>query len=174
MDDTACPGSDRKFRTRADTTSSNPPSRLGSASDPATTNDTRASETFFRACSMNGSDGSQATTEAGSQRSQMVDVRAPVPHPTSSHVAERIGRSHSTNARASARLQRPMYASYASPATHLSRGAFVTSILRCPFSSSRNDSRTESSASSRVGNASDPASEQPSNDATEPSAAPRR
>ena len=40
---------------------------------------------------MNGPDGSQATTDAGSQRSQMVDVSAPVPHPTSSQLAEGFG-----------------------------------------------------------------------------------
>jgi hypothetical protein len=81
---TACPGSGRKFRTSPETIASNPPSRLGRASVPAMTNDARASERLFRACSMNGADVSQAMTDAGSQRLQMVDMSAPVPHPTSS------------------------------------------------------------------------------------------
>lgn len=58
----------------------------------------------------------------------IVCVRAPVPHPTSSQWAEGFGRSHSTNARASGRLQRPMYASDASPANHLSSDAFIVSF----------------------------------------------
>src|SRR6185295_15700221 len=81
---------------------------------------------------MNDSDGSQATTEAGSQSSQMADVSAPVPQPTSSQLAEGCGCSHSTNNRARGRLQRPMYASYASPVTHLSPGAFLTSTPYSP------------------------------------------
>jgi hypothetical protein len=39
---------------------------------------------------MNGRDGSQAMTDAGSARSQIADVSAPVPHPTSSQWAARI------------------------------------------------------------------------------------
>src|SRR4029453_3784015 len=85
-----------------------------------------------RACAMNGSDGSQATTDAGSQTSQMADVSAPAPQPPSSQLAAGVGCSHSTKPRATSRLQRPMYASYASPATHLSPGAFVMSTLWCP------------------------------------------
>src|SRR6187399_3303085 len=80
---------------------------------------------------MNGADGSQATIDAGSPRSQIADVSAPVPHPTSSQLMEGLGASHSTNARASGRLQRPMYASYASPASHRSAPVSVTSIP-CP------------------------------------------
>src|SRR5262245_6227258 len=107
--ETVSSGFGRKFRTSPETMTSKPPSRRGRDSAPATTNETRRSERFFRAYSMNGPDGSQATTEAGSQRSQMVEVSAPVPQPTSSQLAEGFGRSHSINSRASGRLQRPMY-----------------------------------------------------------------
>jgi hypothetical protein len=60
---------------------------------------------------MNDGDESHATTEAGEPAAQIIDASAPVPQPTSSQLAERIGRSQSTNDRATRRLHRPMYAS---------------------------------------------------------------
>src|SRR6476619_7525602 len=104
-------GSGRKLKTSPETPMSNPPSRYGSRSAPPTTNVAGAAARLAWACSMNADEGSQATTEAGLQRSQIADVSAPVPQPTSSQFADDEGRNQSMNERARRRLQRPMYAS---------------------------------------------------------------
>src|SRR5262245_1320394 len=77
---------------------------------------------------MNSADGSHAMSELGTQNVQMPLVSDPVPQPTSSQWPAGGGRSQARNSRASCRLHRPMYASYAAPAAHLSPGSRVMSI----------------------------------------------
>ena len=64
-----------------------------------------------RANSICAAPGSTAATRAGAQVFTMRVVNAPVPQPTSSHVAFRGAASQSRNTAPTARLQRPMNSS---------------------------------------------------------------
>src|SRR5262245_16333220 len=108
MTDSARSGSGTKLRTKPETTTSKPPSRVGSPSAEATTYDVRTSGKAFREYSMNSADGSHAMTELGAQNVQMPLVSDPLPHPTSSQWPAGGGRSQAEISRATCRLHGPM------------------------------------------------------------------
>src|SRR5262245_38509042 len=107
----ASSGFGKKFSASREVTLSKPPGRVGSSPIPPTTNETRGSTSRRRAYSMNDSEESHASTDAGLAPAQIASASAPVPHPTSSHLAPGGTHSHDTKRGARMRLQRPMKSS---------------------------------------------------------------
>ena len=74
-------------------------------------------------------EASTLQTSVGVIPAKMFAVSAPVPHPTSSQRPFGGAASHARNSRPTNRLHRPMYGSYASPATQASP---TLGIDKCP------------------------------------------
>src|SRR4051794_17126172 len=63
----------------------------------------------------------------------MVSLSAPLPHPTSSHWLPGGTASQTSSSRATSRLQRPTYDSYAAPLAHTSAGRDDSADIAFPF-----------------------------------------
>jgi hypothetical protein len=114
-----------KWSTNAEAATSNALSANGRAIESATRKSTLGN--LLRANSICADEGSMPLNEAGAHWALMSSLKAPVPHPMSSHRAWVGGESHSKNFSPIARLQRPIYRSYAGA---LSKAGLISGIGR--------------------------------------------